>query len=129
MPLLPRRTAQLLSLCAASPIQTERSLIGPWICFLKYIADMLRQAVRSTPSLWILSFVAQAIHEKMQKLETETDSTTPNNHTHTDFLTRYIQLQKDNPKIVEHLRTPFVLDKLFLATLQNSVICYLLIFN
>ncbi|RLL97903.1 hypothetical protein CFD26_105311 [Aspergillus turcosus] len=60
------------------------------------LADIFWQAVRPTPSLAILSFVAQAIREKKEKLE-KGDSPASS---HTDFLTRYINLQKENPDTI-----------------------------
>lgn len=60
------------------------------------IADTLRRYVRPTASLTILSFVAQAIKEKKEKLETGESKMEGSD---ADYLTRYIQLQKQNPNI------------------------------
>lgn len=60
------------------------------------VADTLRRYVRPTASLTILSFVAQAIKEKKEKLESGESNMEGSD---TDYLTRYIQLQKQNPNI------------------------------
>jgi cytochrome P450 len=59
------------------------------------IADTLRQYVRPTASLTILSFVAQAIKEGKEKI----DSGQSKVDGQKDFLTRFIELQKHNPSI------------------------------
>ncbi|KAH6362247.1 hypothetical protein HBI34_179110 [Parastagonospora nodorum] len=59
------------------------------------VVDTLRQYIRPTASLTILSFVGQAIKEKKEKMESKTSKS----EGQIDFLTRYIELQKHNPSI------------------------------
>ncbi|KAJ6133407.1 Benzoate 4-monooxygenase cytochrome P450 [Penicillium samsonianum] len=92
------------------------------------IADILRQAFRPTPSLSILSFVAQAIKEKTQKLEAEPDKA-PNNHSHTDFLTRYIQLQKGNPNIPAWAPTAWTFSNVIAGSDSVGTIMRTVLFN
>jgi hypothetical protein len=56
------------------------------------ITDTLRQYVRPTALLTILSFVSQAIKEKKEKIASSESKVEGQN----DFLTRYIELQKHN---------------------------------
>lgn len=60
------------------------------------VADTLRQYLRPTPSLGILSFVGQAIKEKKELLE---NNETKMEGSHVDYLTRFLKLQKENPSI------------------------------
>ncbi|KAJ5497539.1 Benzoate 4-monooxygenase cytochrome P450 [Penicillium fimorum] len=116
----------------SAPVTTNLSLLflcPDRILRKNIVADILRQAIRPTPSLSILSFVAQAIKEKTQKLETEKYSTILNNHAHTDFLTRFIQLQKDNPKIPPWAPTAWTFSNVIAGSDSVGTIMRTMLFN
>ncbi|GIJ88500.1 hypothetical protein Asppvi_007424 [Aspergillus pseudoviridinutans] len=94
------------------------------------IADIFWQAVRPTPSLSILSFVAQAIKEMKEKLA-RGDNNPPSGHT--DFLTRYIQLQKDNPDILAWAPTAWTFSNVIagsdsVGTIMRTLLFHLLVY-
>ena len=63
------------------------------------IADTLQQIFHRTPSLSILSFVADAIKEKKGKLANGELKAKGKENGRKDFLTRYIELQESNSEI------------------------------
>jgi hypothetical protein len=91
-----RTFAPLLSLTMLNcDVQMTQSPFLDRILRKNVIADTLRQYVRPTASLTILSFVAQAIKEGKEKI----DSGQSKVDGQKDFLTRFIELQKHNPSI------------------------------
>lgn len=62
------------------------------------IADRLRQAFGRTASLSILSFVAEAIAEKRERLATRKAKAELLLDGEKDFLTRFIELQENSPE-------------------------------
>jgi cytochrome P450 len=66
------------------------------------VADTLRQYVRPTASLTILSYVGQAIAEKKAQLAStpKGNSTNDSSNSRRDFLTRFLELQKQNPATI-----------------------------
>jgi hypothetical protein len=63
------------------------------------IADTFRQIFHRTASLSILSFVADAIKEKREKLVNGEVKAGDKADGRKDFLTKYIELQENNPEI------------------------------
>lgn len=63
------------------------------------IADTLRQIFHQTASLSILGFVANAIKEKREKLANGELMAGGKADGRKDFLTRYIEIQENNPEI------------------------------
>lgn len=63
------------------------------------IADTFWQTFHRTASLSILSFVADAIKEKREKLANGESKNGDKVDGRKDFLTRYIELQENNPEI------------------------------
>ena len=90
------------------------------------VADIIMQAVRPTASLSILSFVGQAIKEKREKLD-RGESKTPSGHT--DFLTHYIQLQKDNPNIPAWAPTAWTFSNVIAGSDSVGTVMRTIMFN
>jgi hypothetical protein len=91
------------------------------------IADTLRQYVRPTALLTILSFVSQAIKEKKEKIASSESKVEGQN----DFLTRYIELQKHNPSIPPWAPTAWTFSNVIagsdsVGTCMRTLLFYLL---
>ncbi|KAE8373926.1 cytochrome P450 [Aspergillus bertholletiae] len=94
------------------------------------VADTFWQAVRGTASLSILGFVGQAIKEKKEKLE-KSDGNTDDHHT--DFLTRYIHLQKNHPEIPAWAPTAWTFSNVIagsdsVGTVMRTLLFHLLVY-
>ena len=74
----------------------------PWldnIMWKNRIADTFRQIFHRTASLSILTFVADAIKEKREKLANGEAKAGDRADGRKDFLTRYLELQENNAEI------------------------------
>ena len=71
----------------------------PWLDYVlrkNRFADFFQRLLQQTASLSILAFVGKAIEEKLEQVE---EGKINDADGRKDFLTRYIELQKNNPDI------------------------------
>lgn len=74
----------------------------PWLDYAlrkNRFADFFQRLFHQTASLSILGFVGKAIKEKQEKLEKGETKSRDDADGRKDFLTRYIELQKNNPEM------------------------------
>ena len=74
----------------------------PWLDFAlrkNSFADFFQRPLHQTASLSILAFVGKAIKERREQVEKSEAKIRDDANGRKDFLTRYIELQQNNPEI------------------------------
>ncbi|OAG11211.1 putative benzoate 4-monooxygenase cytochrome P450 [Paraphaeosphaeria sporulosa] len=91
------------------------------------IADTIRRHIGATPSLTILAFVARAIKEKREALESGNESKAE--AMHTDYLTRYLALQRSKPSIPQWAPTAWTFSNVIAGSDSVGTTMRTLLFN